>query len=65
MTVAAAVATIEPLGARRIRDLAVASKLRAADAAYVWLAARAAAPLCTLDREMGQRGGAFGQVIAP
>jgi len=65
MAVAVAVVTIGPVRARRIRDLAIASKLRAADAAYVWLAAQEAAPLCTLDREMVQRGGAFCQVIPP
>jgi predicted nucleic acid-binding protein len=65
MAVASAVATIGPLRARKIRDMAIASKLRAADAAYVWLAAREGAPLCTLDREMAQRGGAFCQVMPP
>jgi len=65
MSVAAAVATIGPLRARKIRDMAIASKLRAADAAYVWLAAEETATLCTLDREMTQRGGAFCRVIPP
>lgn len=65
MAVAVAVATIGPLRARRIRDLAIASRLRAADAAYVWLAAQEAVPLVTLDREMVQRGSAFCQVIPP
>ncbi len=65
MSVAVAVATIGPLRARKIRDLAIASKLRAADAAYVWLAAQEAVPLCSLDREITQRGGAFCQVIPP
>jgi predicted nucleic acid-binding protein len=65
MSVVVAVATIGPLRARRIRDMAIASKLRAADAAYVWLAAQEGVPLCTLDREMTQRGCAFCQVIPP
>jgi predicted nucleic acid-binding protein len=65
MSVAVAVATIGPLRARRIRDMAIASRLRAADAVYVWLAAREAMPLCTLDREIVQRGSAFCQVIPP
>jgi predicted nucleic acid-binding protein len=65
MSIAAAVATIGPLRARRIRDMAIVSRLRAADAAYVWLAAQEVAPLCTLDREMAQRGSAFCQVISP
>lgn len=65
MSVALNVITIGPLRARRIRDMAIASRLRAADAAYVWLAAQEVAPLCTLDREMAQRGSAFCQVIPP
>lgn len=65
VSVATSVATIGPLRARRIRDMAIASKLRAADAAYVWLATQEAVPLCTLDRELTQRGGAFCQVIPP
>jgi predicted nucleic acid-binding protein len=65
LSVAVDVATIGPLRARRIRDMAIASRLRAADTAYVWLAAREAVPLCTLDREITQRGSAFCQVIPP
>ncbi|WP_437589714.1 PIN domain-containing protein [Sorangium sp. So ce1000] len=65
MSVAIDVATIGPLRARRIRDVAMAARLRAADAAYVWLAAEEAAPLCTLDREMVERSGAFCRVIPP
>jgi predicted nucleic acid-binding protein len=40
-------------------------KLRAADAVYVWLAARENAPLCTLDRELVTRAGAACEVIEP
>jgi predicted nucleic acid-binding protein len=65
LTSTATVVTIGPLRARRIRDLAIASKLRAADAAYVWLAAQEAVPLCTLDREMAQRGSGFCRMIPP
>ncbi|WP_437675723.1 type II toxin-antitoxin system VapC family toxin [Sorangium sp. So ce131] len=65
MSVAVTVATIGPLRARRIRDMAILSKLRAADAAYVWLAAHEAVPLCTLDKEMAQRGSTYCQVIPP
>jgi predicted nucleic acid-binding protein len=65
VSVASAVTTLTPPRAREIRDLAIASKLRAADAVYVWLAAEEAAPLCTLDREMADRCGAFCHVIAP
>jgi predicted nucleic acid-binding protein len=65
MAVAVSVAAVGPMRARRIRDLAIASKLRAADAVYVWLAAQEAVPVCTLDREMASRGSAFCQVIPP
>lgn len=65
MSVAAAVVTIGPVRARQIRDTAIAARLRAADAVYVWLAARESVPLCTLDREMIQRGAAFCQVVPP
>jgi predicted nucleic acid-binding protein len=65
MSMALSVVTIGPVHAQRIRDMAIASRLRAADAAYVWLAARELAPLCTLDRELEQRGNAFCQVIPP
>lgn len=40
-------------------------RLRAADAAYVWLAERQGIPLVTSDREMLRRGAAFCQVEAP
>lgn len=65
MSVVSSVATIGPLRARRIRDVAIASRLRAADAAYVWLAAHEGAVLCTLDQEMAQRGSAFCRAIPP
>jgi predicted nucleic acid-binding protein len=65
MSVAVAVATIGPLRARKIRDMAIASRLRAADAAYVWLAAHEGVPLCTLDREMVQRASTLCQIIQP
>ena len=51
--------------ARKIRDLAIASRLRAADSAYVWLASNLNLPLCTLDREMAARGAAFCTIVAP
>jgi predicted nucleic acid-binding protein len=65
MSVAATVLTIGPQRAQRIRDMAIASRLRAADATYVWLAARELLPLCTLDKEMAQRGSPFCRVMAP
>jgi predicted nucleic acid-binding protein len=65
VSVASAVTALTPPLAREVRDLAIASKLRAADAFYVWLAAEESAPLCTLDREMADRCEAFCSVIAP
>lgn len=51
--------------AREIVDIASATRLRALDAIYVWLAHRTGLPLCTLDREIVERGAAFCHVIAP
>jgi predicted nucleic acid-binding protein len=65
VSVAVRVFTIGPRAARAIRDLAIASRLRAADAAYVWLAAREDVVLCTLDREMALRGAAWCRMLAP
>jgi predicted nucleic acid-binding protein len=65
LAVAATVVTIGPIRAHRIRDVALATRLRAADATYVWLATREAIPLCTLDRQMLQRGALACQVILP
>lgn len=65
VAVALGVFTIGPNAARKIRDLAIASKLRAADATYVWLAQREGVPLCSLDRELGRRGAAWCSVIEP
>ena len=57
--------TIGPSAARRTRDLAIVSKLRAADATYVWLAARESVPLCTLDQELANRGASWCSMIPP
>ena len=65
MSVASTIATIGPQRARRIRDTAIALKLRAADAAYVWLAVQEGAPLCTLDNEIAARAASFCEVIRP
>jgi predicted nucleic acid-binding protein len=51
--------------ARRARETAVRWRLRAADAVYVSLAASQNLPLCTLDREMRERGAGACEVIAP
>jgi predicted nucleic acid-binding protein len=44
--------TIGPRAARAARRIVAATRLRAADAYYVWLAARESVPLVTLDREI-------------
>jgi hypothetical protein len=44
--------------ARNNAKAALGTKLRGADATYVWLAAREGVPVCTLDREILARGGA-------
>jgi predicted nucleic acid-binding protein len=59
------VMTIGPKRARAAARVAVATKLRGADAMYVWLAAREGVPVCTLDGEMLARGAAACEVIAP
>lgn len=51
----AAVVTLGPRAARRVRETAMRWRLRAADAVYVWLAEREGVPLCTLDEEIGRR----------
>ena len=53
------------VAARRARKTAMRWQLRAADALYVSLAAWENLPLCTLDREMGQRGASACEVISP
>lgn len=58
-------ASIGPRRARQILELAMQARLRAADAAYVWLAAHESVPLYTLDRELAERGSAFCRVLAP
>ncbi|HKQ71114.1 MAG TPA: type II toxin-antitoxin system VapC family toxin [Polyangiaceae bacterium] len=57
--------TIGPKRARAAQRVAMACKLRGPDALYVWLAAREAVPLCTLDEEILMRGAARAQAIRP
>ncbi|HKQ71111.1 MAG TPA: hypothetical protein VJT73_17315 [Polyangiaceae bacterium] len=61
------VTTITPDALRRTsaQRVAMACKLRGLDALYVWLAAREAVPLCTLDEEILTRGAARAQAIRP
>lgn len=47
--------TIGPIRAARIRRAAAASRLRAADACYVWIAQRRGLALCTLDGDILSR----------
>lgn len=57
--------TVGPKRALAALRVAVACRLRGPDALYVWLAAREAVPLCTLDEEMLQRGATHAKVIRP
>jgi predicted nucleic acid-binding protein len=59
------VVTIGPRAARAIAALAARTRLRAADAAYVWVAATRSLPLVTLDLEIGRRAGALCHVELP
>jgi len=59
------IVTIGPRAAAAAEAHAIRARLRGADALYVWLASARGLPLCTLDQEMAQRGGAFCKVIAP
>jgi predicted nucleic acid-binding protein len=61
----AAVVTIGPKAAQRIQGVAVATRLRAADAIYVWLAETRGIPLVTADLDIHQRGAARCQVVGP
>lgn len=57
--------TIGPRAARAARAIASSTRLRAADALYVWVAARAGLPLVTADVEVLQRAGGACQVLVP
>jgi predicted nucleic acid-binding protein len=59
------VVTIGPKRANAAARLATATKLRAADAVYVWLAAREGVPLITADGEVVDRGAAVCQIEMP
>jgi predicted nucleic acid-binding protein len=62
---AASIVVIGPVHSKQIQRVAMTTKLRAADAAYVWLAGRQGIPLVTLDGEVLRRGSAFCQVEMP
>jgi predicted nucleic acid-binding protein len=58
--------TIGPRAALAARAVVSATRLRAADALYVWLAARESLPLVTADAEVLQRAALAGvQAIVP
>lgn len=57
--------TLGPRAARAISGVAARARLRAADAAYVWVASSRGLPLVTLDREIAQRVGTLCEVEAP
>jgi predicted nucleic acid-binding protein len=57
--------TIGPRAARAISGIAARTRLRAADAAYVWVASSRGLTLVTLGREIAARVGALCQVEAP
>ena len=57
--------TIGPRAARAARAIASSTRLRAADALYVWLAAREGLPLVTADNEVLQRCTSMCHVQAP
>lgn len=59
------VVTLGPVRARQILEVAIVCRLRAADAAYVWLAAKRGLPLCTLDAEVLERAGAVCETFRP
>ncbi len=56
---------IGPRAARAARAIASSTRLRAADALYVWLAAREGLPLVTADAEVLARGGGVCHVQVP
>jgi predicted nucleic acid-binding protein len=57
--------TIGPRAARAIAGVAARTRLRAADATYVWVASSRGLPLVTLDREIAQKVGTLCQVEEP
>jgi predicted nucleic acid-binding protein len=57
--------TIGPRAARAISGIVARTRLRAADAIYVWVASSRGLPLVTLDREIAQRVGTLCEVEGP
>ena len=61
----AEVVTLGPVRTRQVQEIAMRTRLRAADAIYVWLAARENLTLVTLDQEMLARSAGLCTVAAP
>jgi predicted nucleic acid-binding protein len=61
----ATVVTIGPKAAERIQAVSVATRLRAADAIYVWIAEKLGLPLVTADPQIHERAAARCQVAGP
>lgn len=57
--------TLGPRAARAIAQVVNATRLRAADAAYVWTASTRDVPLVTLDEEIGKRASGICRVEGP
>ncbi len=57
--------TIGPRAARAISAVAAKTRLRAADAAYVWVAVSRGLPLVTLDLEIGRKAGGLCAIESP
>lgn len=57
--------TMGPRASQGVVAIVQATKLRAADAAYVWVASSRGLVLVTLDREISQRAGGLCRVEAP
>jgi predicted nucleic acid-binding protein len=57
--------TIGPRALRAARGIVARTRLRAADALYVWVAARESLPLVTVDREVIDRAALAGVTAIP
>ena len=62
---ARAVVTLGPRAAKAIIDVVARTRLRAADATYVWTASKRGIPLVTLDDEIGRKAHGWCRVEAP
>ena len=65
LLVGAELVAIGPKRWRHVAGVAMATRLRAADATYAWVARRARVPLVTLDGEVLKRGASVCAVESP